>query len=124
MLPIYLIYAYLPCFLYINIYSYCINNVLLKPEINYYVLCLMSYFDGMQGRNGSLHVNVRLGGLEAHPVLAVRLKAANPAKEENINKEYNPKILKMYSAAVPNPRSASKNLNILTPKIVSKLSEI
>jgi hypothetical protein len=38
----------------------------------------------MKGRNGSLHVNVGLGGLETHPVLAVRLQAANPAIEENI----------------------------------------
>jgi hypothetical protein len=42
-----------------------------------------AYFDGVKGRNGSFHVNVGLGGLETHAVLAVRLQAANPATEKN-----------------------------------------
>jgi hypothetical protein len=42
----------------------------------------LAYFNGMKGRNGSLHVKVGLGGLETHPVLAVRLQAANPAIEK------------------------------------------
>ena len=30
------------------------------------------HFDGVQGRDGSFHVDIGLGGLEAHPILASR----------------------------------------------------
>ncbi len=38
MLPIYLIYAYIPWFFYINIFTYCINNVPLKTGNKLFLL--------------------------------------------------------------------------------------
>jgi hypothetical protein len=57
-----------------NISTYCRK----QGRIRYHIKLNGCHLDGVQGGNGSLHVDVGLAGLEAYPVLAVGLQASDP----------------------------------------------